>query len=69
MLARIRERAAAELAELTELEARLEAMEVPEGFGEVMAYQRATLDYGIAAGRHALEWFTEFAGRDDSSAQ
>jgi hypothetical protein len=33
----------------------------------VLAYQRATLDYGLSSGRHALAWFTERAAREASS--
>ena len=66
VLRRIQERAEADLAELTALESRLDTIEVPEEFGEVLDYQRATLDYGIAAGRHALAWFTELAARGEA---
>jgi len=64
VLQRIRERAAADLAELTTLEKHLDTMDVPTEFRGVMAYQRATLDYGIASGRHALSWFAALADRD-----
>ncbi len=63
VLHRIQERAAADLAELTALATRLDAMDVPAELREVLSFQRATLDYGIASGRHALTWFADLAGR------
>ncbi|GGM47521.1 hypothetical protein GCM10011608_35340 [Micromonospora sonchi] len=63
VLRRIQERAAADLAQLTALKKHLDTMEVPAEFRDVAAYQRATLDYGIASGRHALTWFGNLADR------
>ncbi|GIJ23595.1 PadR family transcriptional regulator [Micromonospora lutea] len=63
VLRRMRERAAADLSNLTALKKQLDAMEVPAEFRDVAAYQRATLDYGIASGRHALTWFSDLADR------
>lgn len=63
VLRRIRYRAAEDLAKLTALEKRLDALEVPTEFSDVFSYQRATLDYGIAAARNALAWFDDFAER------
>ncbi|MFK4729998.1 PadR family transcriptional regulator [Agromyces mediolanus] len=67
VLERIRERAAANVAELEAVERHLSALEVPEEFREVLAYQRATLDYGLSSGRHALAWFTERAEHEASA--
>lgn len=66
VLRRMRERAAADLAQLTALETQLDEMDVPAGFAQVIVYQRATLDYGLASGRHALRWFTELADQEAS---
>ncbi|MEV1128409.1 PadR family transcriptional regulator [Agromyces sp. NPDC049794] len=63
VLRRIQERAAADLAELMALDERVEAMDVPAEYRDLVAYQRATLAYGIAAGRHALTWFGDLADR------
>ncbi|GAB2789892.1 hypothetical protein [Amycolatopsis magusensis] len=38
-------------------------MDIPEGLGDVAAHQRATLDYGIASLRFALDWFRDYADR------
>lgn len=67
VLDRIRERAAATVAELEAVERQLAVLDVPEEFREVLAYQRATLDYGLSSGRHALAWFTERAAREASA--
>ncbi|WP_327151009.1 PadR family transcriptional regulator [Nocardia sp. NBC_01329] len=64
VLRRIQDRAVADLAEVTTLEKHLDTMDVPPESREVVAYQRATLDYGIASGRHALSWFAALADRD-----
>ncbi|QOC91764.1 PadR family transcriptional regulator [Micromonospora craniellae] len=68
VLRRIQERAAADLAELTALKERLDTIEVPAEFRDVAAYQRATLDYGIASGLHALTWFGDLADRGGPQA-
>ena len=44
------------LAELEALEDGVGAQEVPDGLVDVAVYQRATLDYGLASHRFALEW-------------
>ncbi|EOM77614.1 PadR family transcriptional regulator [Rhodococcus rhodnii] len=61
VLRRIQQRAEADLAALEAQRKRLDALELPDGFADVVAYQRATLEYGIAMGRHAREWFTDLA--------
>ena len=42
----------------------LDTVDVPEGLADVAAHQRATLDYGIASLRFALERFRAYADRD-----
>lgn len=65
VLWRIEQRAESELATLTALHERLEAEvdteAMPTEHRDVLAYQQATLDYGIASGRHALSWFSALA--------
>ncbi|WP_341715800.1 PadR family transcriptional regulator [Micromonospora sp. FIMYZ51] len=63
VLRRIQQRAATDLAELTALKSRLDAVEVPAEFRDVAAYQLVTLDYGIASGRHALTWLNDLVDR------
>ncbi|WP_205856855.1 PadR family transcriptional regulator [Phytoactinopolyspora endophytica] len=63
MLWRIQQRAADDLAKLTALKERIDTMEVSAEYRDVLGYQRATLDYGIASGRHALTWFGNLAER------
>ena len=60
ILPRITARIQDDLARLESLAERLDTMEVPEGFDEVFTYQRATLDYGLAGHRFALDWFRAF---------
>lgn len=67
VLRRIQRRAEEEVAALTGVDERIAAMDVPEGLREVLAYQRATLHYGIASGRHALAWFGDFIERERES--
>lgn len=45
-----------DLAQLLALGRSLEGQDVPEPLRDVATYQRATLDYGIAAHQHALDW-------------
>lgn len=63
VLRRIQQRAAADLADLTALKQHLDTIEVPAEFRDVATYQLATLEYGIASGRHALTWFGDLADR------
>lgn len=63
VLTRIEARIEQDLAALETLDERLDSVEVPEGYADVAAYQRATLDYGIAASRFALDWFRELSAR------
>ncbi len=52
----VRTRLADELARLQAVERAVQAAAVPEHLAEVARYQRATLDYGMAGYRHALDW-------------
>lgn len=65
VLERIRRRADAALAELTALQQRTDAeVEVEElspEHREVLVYQQATLEFGIASARHAVTWFGALA--------
>lgn len=47
----------ADLARLVALDEHLDTVEIPEGYHDVAAYQRATLDYGIASDRFTIDWF------------
>ena len=47
------------LERLERLEVEVSATDVPEGFEDVARYQVATLQYGLSAGRTALEWAEE----------
>ena len=58
VLERIEARIGHDLAQLEGLEQHVAAQEVPEELRDVARYQRATLDYGLASHRAALEWFS-----------
>lgn len=49
-------RVSADLEALRAVAAELDAMEVPTGFAEPFAFQRATLDYGLRSHELAAEW-------------
>lgn len=57
VLRRLTERFEQDLARLTALEEKVEAQDVPEEHRDLYTHQRATLDYGIAAHRFAIDWF------------
>ena len=57
VLEHIEARVATDLAQLEALESQVAGQEVPEELRDVATYQLATLDYGLASHRHALEWF------------
>jgi DNA-binding PadR family transcriptional regulator len=65
VLRRITERIETDLAALSDLDDRLDTLDVPEEHRDVAAYQRATLDYGIASHRFALGWFRDLIGRTE----
>src|SRR5690606_12937265 len=49
----------ADLARLAALDEHLDTVEIPDGYHDVAAYQRATLAYGIASHRFTIDWFRE----------
>jgi DNA-binding PadR family transcriptional regulator len=61
VLRRIRMRIEADLVRLSDLDAHLETVDIPEDLRAVARYQRSTLDYGIASLRFALDWFRDFS--------
>lgn len=56
VLRRITARIETDLAELSALDQHLDTLAIPEEHRDVAAYQRMTLDYGIAAHRFMLDW-------------
>ncbi|SKC41371.1 PadR family transcriptional regulator [Krasilnikoviella flava] len=50
-----------DVARLEVVEEQLDAQEVPDELRDVFTYQRATLDYGLASGRFAVDWFRRYA--------
>ena len=66
VLRRITERLEGDLARLTDLSARLDSQDIPEGYRDVALHQFATLDYGIASQRFALDWFREHLERQEA---
>lgn len=63
VLAGFRERMDAERARFEALGAHLDALSVSEEHREIFAYQRATLDYGLAAAEQARDWLDAEAAR------
>ncbi|MDA0642745.1 MULTISPECIES: helix-turn-helix transcriptional regulator [Nonomuraea] len=66
VLRRITARIETDLARLTALDERLDALDILEEHRDIAAYQRATLDYGVAALRFALDWFSHRIDREES---
>lgn len=64
VLRRFHRRLTEDVRTLTTLAEKLDAVEVAEEHRETMTYQRAALDYGIASGRHAVEWFGALEDRE-----
>lgn len=60
VLSTLTERVRAELTELTEVAATVDAQDLPPQLRETFRYRRATLDYGIRSSRLALAWLEEF---------
>lgn len=54
-----------DLARLEALNARFDAMEIPDEYQDVATYQRATVDYGLAAHRFVLERFRGQLAREE----
>lgn len=65
VLRRITARVESDLARFSALNSELDTREIPEEYRDVAAYQRATLDYGIAAHRFMLDWFRDHAERHE----
>ncbi|GAA4196019.1 helix-turn-helix transcriptional regulator [Streptosporangium oxazolinicum] len=67
VLRRITARIEADLAALSALDKQLDkhfdALDVPEEHRDLATHQRATLDYGIASHRFALDWFRDHIER------
>lgn len=57
VLTRIEARIAADLAQFEALTAEVEQFVVPPELADVARYQKATLAYGLASHRFALDWF------------
>jgi DNA-binding PadR family transcriptional regulator len=57
VLRRITARIETEMATLSALDKRLDALDVPEEHRDIATHQRAALDYGIASHRFMLDWF------------
>ena len=69
VVAAVRARVGADLAELDEVARALDTTEVPGEFADVFAFQRATLDYGIRSNRLALQWCDDLAKAVDRSGR
>ncbi|MGH8964104.1 MAG: PadR family transcriptional regulator [Actinomycetes bacterium] len=67
VLARVIARIEKDLGRFEEVGEKIDAEEIPEEFRDVFAFQRATLDYGLASQRFALQWFRELAERHASA--
>lgn len=67
VLRRIEVRLESDLASLEALNERLDTQDVPDGYEDVAAYHRATLDYGLASNRFALDWFQDRIARLEAS--
>lgn len=65
VLRRIVARVESDLARLEALHRRLETVDVQDEYREVATHQFATLDYGIASHRFALEWFQRHLARHE----
>lgn len=59
VLERAQARIEQDLRVLEDLQERVSAAEVPDGFEDVAHFQRATLDYGLMSHRASRDWFGE----------
>lgn len=66
VLRRISSRFEAELGRLEELKATVDTVDIPPELVDVAAYQKATLAYGLASHRFALEWLHTETARADA---
>ncbi|XKK38118.1 PadR family transcriptional regulator [Nocardiopsis sp. ARC36] len=67
VLRRITARIETDLAALSDLDRSLDATDVAEEHRDIVAHQRAALDYGIASQRFMLDWFRARADRQERS--
>jgi DNA-binding PadR family transcriptional regulator len=67
VLQRITTRIAADHARLASLNERLSAIDVAEPDRDIATFQLATLHYGIASHRFALDWFRDHLDRADGN--
>jgi len=67
VLPRITARIEKDLGRFEALSEMVDSEEIPEEFRDVFAFQRATLDYGLASHRFALQWFRDLAERHASA--
>ncbi|MFD0856751.1 helix-turn-helix transcriptional regulator [Actinomadura adrarensis] len=63
VLGRITARIESDMATLTVLDERLDAVDVPDEYCDIATHQRAALDYGIASHRFMLDWFHRHTDR------
>lgn len=68
LLRRIEARIEADLVRFSQLDKQLDTVDIPEGLNDVAVHQRATLDYGIASLRFTLDWFADYAERQERAA-
>jgi DNA-binding PadR family transcriptional regulator len=68
-LRRITARIESSLASFEALDERLDAQEVSDEHRDLMAYQRATLNYGLGAHRFMLDWFRDQIDKQETGEQ
>ncbi|GAA2088452.1 hypothetical protein GCM10009780_30490 [Actinomadura alba] len=66
VLRRIMARIETDLAGLSALDKHLDTLNIPEEHRDLATHQRATLDYGIASHRFALDWFRDHIDRHET---
>ncbi|MDP9847908.1 PadR family transcriptional regulator [Streptosporangium lutulentum] len=66
VLRRITARIETDLATLSALDKHLHTLDIPEEHRDLATHQRATLGYGIASHRFALDWFRDHIDRHET---
>ncbi|MBB6347005.1 helix-turn-helix transcriptional regulator [Nonomuraea muscovyensis] len=66
VLRRITARIETDLAALAALDRHLDTVDIPDEHRDLATFQRATLDYGIASHRFALDWFRDHIDRHET---